>query len=408
MKALAAALRYGFPARHLTVIGITGTDGKTTTVGMIVHILNAHGFPCGSASSAAFRIRDSIEPNPGQKTSPSPFVLQRFLRRLVREGCTHAVLEYSSHGLVQSRLAWTWPAVAGITNTAEEHLDYHGSMEHYRRDKSLLFRMLRGQGTKVLNADDATAQDYGAIPSAATILYAPTRDLTAVTSMPTGCTATATLNGQALALRLAIPGAFNLENALCALGCATAVGVPLADAVAAIATFSGTPGRMERIDEGQPFAVFVDFAITPQAMEKTLTTVRQMVGADHRVLVLTGSCGDRMREKRPVIGRLCSTLADVTVITDDESYTEDPLSVIDAVWAGVDPSTTDAHKIIDRHAAITFILAQATPGDAVVLCGLGSYPSRMTPKGPIPWNEQEIVREALRNGGIRRKEPYKK
>jgi UDP-N-acetylmuramyl tripeptide synthase len=152
---------------------------------------------------------------------------------------------------------------------------------------------------------------------------------------------------------------------------------------------------MERIDEGQPFAVFVDFAITPQALEKTLTTVRMMVGSDHRILVLTGSCGDRMKEKRPIIGELCSTLADVTVITDDESYTEDPLRVIEDVWVGVNQSHIEAHKIIDRREAIRFILSQARPGDAVVLCGLGSYPSRMTPQGPIPWNEQEIVRGEL-------------
>lgn len=394
-KAFTAALRYGFPAKKLTVIGITGTDGKTTTVGMIAHILHECGIAVGSLTSAAMRVRGDIEPNPSQKTSPSPFVIQRFLRRLADDSCTHAVLEYSSHGLVQGRLDWTWPRIAGITNTAEEHLDYHGTMEQYRRDKGILFMMLGGHGVKVLNADDATAALYESIPSDTTVLYSPKHDLTDIRSQPSACCARATIGGATADVQLRIPGTFNLENALCAIGCAMSAGVPLADGVRAIGTFPGTVGRMERIDEGQPFSVFIDFAITPQAMEKTLSTIRAMVGTDHRVLVLTGSCGDRMKEKRPVIGRLCSQLADVVVITDDESYTEDPAAIIDDIWNGVDPSQTDARKIPDRREAIAFILSQAKPGDAVVLCGLGSYPSRMTINGVMPWNEQEIVRRML-------------
>ncbi len=396
-KALVAAARYGFPAKKLTVIGITGTDGKTTTVSMIAHILHERGIACGALTSAAVRVKDLLEPNPSQKTSPSPFVVQKFLRRLVDAGCTRAVLEYSSHGLVQGRLDWTWPVVAGITNTSEEHLDYHKTMEQYRRDKWLLFRMLGNRGTAVLNADDGSFFLYRTLPQPHAVhAYSPSKQLTNIVSAPSSCSATAQIDGTAHELRLSIPGTFNLENALCALGCTSALGIPLPDAITAIKTFVGTAGRMERIEEGQPFSVFVDFAITPQAFEKTLATVRAMVGKDHRVLVLTGSCGDRMKEKRPVIGRLCSQLADVTVITDDESYEEDPRKVMEEVWAGVDQTTTDAHKIFDRREAIAFILAQARPGDVVVLCGLGSYPTRMTPNGPIPWNEQMITRTLLR------------
>lgn len=396
-KALAAATKYGFPARRLTVVGITGTDGKTTTVGMTAHILRAAGKTVGSLSTAYLRINDEQEWNTTQKTSPSPFVVQKFLRRIADAGCTHAVLEYSSHGLVQGRTLFTWPTVAAITNTAMEHLDYHKTMEQYRKDKSILFRMLKGKGSKVLNADDGTFEAYMKIPSAQTLVYSPNHDLLNVRSEPTGSQAKAMIGDDIFELKLSIPGAFNLENALCAILCAEALGVPMAEGVKHVATFRGTPGRMEKIDEGQPFSVFVDFAITPQAFEKTLTTVRQMVG-DKRVLVLTGSCGDRMKEKRPVIGKLCSDMADVVVITDDESYAEDPRKVMEEVWAGVDKAKADAHKIFDRREAIAKILSLAKPGDAVVLCGLGSYPSRMTPSGPIPWNEQEIVRELLRTG----------
>ncbi|TSC79390.1 MAG: UDP-N-acetylmuramoyl-L-alanyl-D-glutamate--2,6-diaminopimelate ligase [Candidatus Peregrinibacteria bacterium Gr01-1014_25] len=420
-KAFAAALRYGFPARRLTVIGITGTDGKTTTVGMVAHILRATGRRVGMLSTASIRVGDAVRGNPSQKTSPSPFVVQKWLRACVDAGCTHAVLEYSSHGLVQFRTHWTWPAVAAITNTAMEHLDYHGTMEQYRRDKGILFHMLGGGGTKVLNADDATYAMYTRIPSDNTITFAanqmaddgwqmmksdishlPSRisQLWASDVMSTPKETSADIHCSLLAtrcpLRLPIPGAFNASNALCALGCAEALGIPLQETVAALASFTGVPGRMERIDEGQPFSVFIDFAVTPQAFEKTLTTVRQIVGPGKRVLVLTGSCGDRMKEKRPLIGAICSEKADVIVVTDDESYAEDPRSVMEDVWAGVDQSRTQAHKIFDRREAIARILALAGPGDAVILCGLGSYPIRMTPSGPIPWNEQEITRTLLR------------
>ena len=171
-KSFAAALCYGFPARNLTIIGVTGTDGKTTTVGMTAHILHESGIAVGALTTAFFRIRGRTEPNPTQKTSPSPFMIQRFLRRLVSEKCTHVVLECSSHGLVQARLDYTWPLVAGITNLTPEHLDYHRSMEEYMQAKARLFHMLNGRGTKVLNAEDDTVHAYRLIPTQHTILYA--------------------------------------------------------------------------------------------------------------------------------------------------------------------------------------------------------------------------------------------
>ena len=420
LKAFFAALRYGFPARKLVVIGITGTDGKTTTVMMTHRILIHSGIAAGALSTASLAVRENIEGNTAEKTSPSPFVVQQFLHRLVREGCTHIVLEYSSHGLVQSRLAWTWPVVAAITNTAEEHLDYHGSMEQYRRDKGILFRMLNGKGTKVLNADDGTFAMYREIPSERTIEYSGQRTTdsglreTNVSLWLSGTSITSAGSSALLQMRtsevrgprsevlsstLSIPllGFFNLSNALCAISCATALGIPLDTCCEALKTFRGIPGRLERIDEGQPFSVFVDFTVTPQAFRATLTTVRQLLQPGQRLLVLTGSCGNRMREKRPVIGRLCSELADVIVLTDDEPYTEDPQRIIDDIRAGVLPGKGEVHTMLDRREAIAFTLRQARPGDAVLLCGMGSYPIRVTAAGPIPWNEQKIVRGMLKN-----------
>lgn len=401
-KALIAALRYGFPARSLTVIGVTGTDGKTTTVGMIAHILQNAGIRAGALSTAFLQIGAQRSENATQKTSPSPFLIQKFLRRLVREGCTHAVLEVSSHGLVQGRLSYTWPLVAAVTNVTPEHLDYHGTMEQYRRDKGLLFSMLRSNGTKVLNYEDESLPLYQAIGAGRTITYGQREGadlrITDLRTTTSGSAAALQWQAHSSQLLLPIPGSFNLENACCAVACSQAVGVSVPTAVRALASFTGIAGRMERIDEGQSFSVFVDFTVTPAAYEKTLKTLRSMLPAGRRILVLTGSCGDRMREKRPIVGHLCSMLAEVVVVTNEDPYTENPQAIIDEVWAGIDQTKTEAHRIFDRREAMAFLFSRAQPGDAVILCAKGSDTTMMTASGQIPWNERAIARELLRAG----------
>lgn len=399
-KAFAAALRYGFPARALTVIGITGTDGKTTTVGMVAHILERSGRSVGAASTAFLQINNERSENTSHLTSLSPFVLQRFLRGLVGKSCEFAVVEMSSHGLVQGRTDFTFPAVAAITNTAPEHLDYHGSMDRYRNDKAKLFRMLRGKGTKILNGKDETYAAYVKIPSGKTIVYGTRMGDLRIENVHAGKTATTgTLlwsDGSERALTLPIPGTYNMDNALCAVSCALAVGIGLDESVAALADFTGIPGRMERIDEGQTFGVYVDFAVSPQAYEQTLKALRDMTGNNGRVMVLCSSCGNRMREKRPQVGRICSELADVVVVTEDETYGEDPYDVMEEVWAGVDQSKTDARKIFDRREAIAFLFRNAKEGDTVVLCGMGPFSTFTKLSGRIPWDERRIAREILR------------
>lgn len=401
-KAWLAAWKYGYPAKRLSVIGITGTDGKTTTVAMVAHILEHAGIRCGALSTAFVKVDGTMEWNATQKTSPSPFIIQSFLKRLQESGCTHAVLEVSSHGLVQGRLNYTWPRIAGITNTTPEHLDYHGTMEQYRRDKGLLFRLLDGTGAKILNRDDDSYVPYLSIPTASTVTYSRSTqaDLWLTDEQVDAQSVHASLHiaGESATadLELMIPGDFNLENALCAIGCARAAGVDLHACLVALKTFPGVAGRFESIDEGQPFAVYVDFTVTPAAYEKTLATLRQMIAPGKRILVLTGSCGDRMREKRPKVGGICSTLADVVVVTNEDPYTEDPERIIEEVWAGVDRSKCDAYKIFDRREAMRFLLRKAQPGDAVIFCAKGSDTTMWTEKGQIPWNEREITRELLR------------
>ncbi len=396
-KALAAAVRYGFPGKKLTVIGITGTDGKTTTVGMVAHILHANGIKIGALSTAFFRIGDRIEWNATQKTSPSPFIIQKFLRDLVDAGYTHAVLEYSSHGLVQGRMNYTYPAIAGITNMSEEHLDYHGSMDEYIRAKGLLFEMLKEHGTKVENFDDISFEYLRNIRvDADAVAYSPKSQFKKITPHPSSVSATLRLNGVDYDFTLPIPGVFNLHNALCALCCVHEIpGISDAKAIEALTSFTGIPGRMEQIDAGQDFHVFIDFTVTPQSYEATLSTLKAALPSGKRLLVLTGSCGDRMKEKRPIVGKIVSNYADVMVVANEDPYTEDPENIIDEVWAGVDQSKTDAHRIFDRRKAIEFLLSEAKSGDIVILCGKGSDTTMWLKDGQIPWNEREIVREIL-------------
>jgi len=400
IKAFVAAAFYGFPARSLTVIAVTGTDGKTTTVGMVLHIVRAAGFSAGALSTAFLQVKDRQEWNQTQKTSPSPFLIQKFLRRLVRAGCTHAVLEVSSHGLVQGRLNFTWPLVGAVTNVTPEHLDYHGTMEQYRADKGRLLLMLRAGGTKILNRTDESFATFNAIETTHTLTFgsAQAADFwhSDMRVTPEGVRATLHAQGTALPIALSVPGSFNLENALCAIACCQAIGIAPKQSIEALRSFTGVAGRMERIDEGQPFAVFVDFTVTPAAYEKTLTTLRAMLAPGKRILVLTGSCGDRMREKRPIVGHICSTLADIVVVSNEDPYTEDPQKIIEEVWTGIDQSQCEAHKIFDRREAISFLFAHAEPGDAVILCAKGADTTMMTAAGQIPWNERAIARELLR------------
>lgn len=406
-KAFVAALRYGFPARRLYVVGVTGTDGKTTTVGMLAHVLQKSGRETAALSTAFFQTGADVRWNATQKTSPGPFAIQKFLRGAVKAGCTHAILEYSSHGLLQGRTWFTWPKVAAITNLSEEHLDYHGTMEEYLKAKKILFRMLRGKGTKVLNGDDRSYKDlidvrsfrtvvtsaspkHGAIMvGTATLLWLDTEEGKDLVHVESGHK-----EQERHPLSLQIPGGFNRMNALTAMGCAIGCGVSAAEALEALSTFPGIPGRMERIDEGQPFKVYVDFTVTPQSYESTLSALK--AECQGRLLVLAGSCGDRMKEKRPVVGKIVSEYADVAVIANEDPYTEDPRAIIDEVWAGMDHAKVQGHRIFDRREAIAFLLKEAKPGDTVVFCGKGSDTTMWLKEGKVPWNERQIVRELLK------------
>ncbi len=417
--ALVAAARYGFPARKLFVIGVTGTDGKTTTVGMLAHILQKSGRETAALSTAFYQMGADVRWNTTQKTSPGRFAIQKFLRNAVKRGCTHAIIECSSHGLLQGRTWFTWPRVAAITNLSEEHLDYHGTMKEYLKAKKILFMMLKGKGTKVLNGDDRSYKDLIDVQSFRTVVTSASPKHGAIV---VGTATLLWLEGEEKEaesreqkaesrtmvhvesghkeqerhpLLLQIPGEFNRMNALTAVGCSIGCGIPPGDALASIATFPGIPGRMEAINEGQPFKVYVDFTVTPKAYESTLSALK--AECTGRLIVLAGSCGDRMKEKRPLVGKIVSHYADIAIIANEDPYTEDPRAIIDDVWNGMDHSTTQGHRIFDRREAIEYALKEAKPGDTVVFCGKGSDTTMWVATGQVPWNERQVVREILQS-----------
>ncbi len=406
-----AAFLAGYPARTLTVTAITGTDGKTTTVSMITHILRSCGKKVAAASTAYLDIDGTRVPNATQKTSLSASDIQRFLRKVARAKCEHVVLEASSHGLLQGRLAGISITVAGVTNVTMEHLDYHGTMKEYIRAKSLLFQALRKQGTKVINADDVSYDCFSRIPSASTIAYSPSVQLSRIQSLGSAVSATLTYDNVEYHLSLPISGTFNLSNALCAICCTSALGIPVSSSVQSLTTFIAPSGRMERIDRGQTFHVFVDFTVTPVAYERTLDSLRGSLSEGGRLIVVTGSCGDRMPEKRPLVGAICSRKADIVIVTNEDPYTEDPEKIIDEVISGVtdmmryqsehdfkaDPHPPDRYciRVSDRMDAITLALSLARTGDSVIFCGKGADITMMTASGQIPWHEKELVERAI-------------
>jgi len=410
LATLSAAF-HGFPARQLTVIGVTGTDGKTTTCTFIQAILEAAGHRTGLVTSVSARIGEAEQDTGFHTTTPEAPAVQSYLAQMVAAGARYAVLESTSHGLAQHRLDACEFDVAVVTNITHEHLDYHGTYEAYRAAKARLFESLSTSVRKpgvdkvaVLNADDASFACLQPIPADRQIIYGVDRpaDITARTIElhPDGVCFQAVTPAGEFPVTVHIPGRFNVSNALAAIATTYALGMRPAAMSAGLASVAGVPGRMERIDEGQDFTAIVDFAHTPGALEKALQQARAMVGAGGRVICVFGCAGLRDVAKRPWMGAISGRLADLTVITAEDPRTEDPAVIMDAIAAGCRQAGRREGegyvKIGDRAAAIAYAVHTARPGDLVITCGKGHERSMCYGTVETPWNEQETLRTAIR------------
>lgn len=413
-KGMAAAFLFRFPGRKLVIIGVTGTNGKTTTTHMVEHILRTAGKPTGMISTVQFNIKGKVKPNKTKKTTLSPFRTQAFLRKCVRQKVEYVAIESSSHALHQSRL-WGVPFRVGVlTNITHEHLDYHRNMEKYKDAKKLLFRWVRkytrkkspmsaqvvGGGVMVLNTADQYYDDFRQLTGPTQIAYGfgqGNLQANHVTYSRFGSKFSMEFGGDNIGIELKIPGPYNVENALAAAGAALACKCSLDEIKRGLESFEGVPGRMERISSPKGFDVIVDFALTPDALTKLYSTIRET--APGRVIGIIGATGERDREKRPMLGKIVAEHTDLAIVTDEEPYSEDPMTIMAAVLFGAKQTNKKMDKdlflIADRYKAIEYAIQQAKPGDTVVVTGMGNFTTRSLNKGPIPWDEREIVREII-------------
>jgi len=397
LGAVAAAV-HGDPTRALTVVGVTGTNGKTTCATLLEAVLTAAGRRAGLIGTIVTRI-DGQEVS-GVRTTPEATDLQRLYRRMLTVGVDSVAMEVSSHGLELGRVNGTRFAVALFTNLTHDHLDFHGSMDAYFAAKARLFTP-EFTGAGVVNVDDrwgarlaeqatvpVTTVSCGAVPEADVVA-------TDIRADATGSGVMARIDGQQLELAIGMPGMFNVANALMVLTAARVLGIRSSAVAATLEHPPAVAGRMERIEEGQPFTVLVDYAHTPDSLARVLEATRAIV--DGRVLVVIGCGGDRDREKRPAMGAAAVSGADHAFFTNDNPRTEDPRSILDAMVVGARPVAGARWTVEpDRRAAIAAALQTAQPGDAVIVAGKGHETGQQLADRTVPFDDREVTRALLR------------
>ena len=404
--AVAAAAFHEWPARALAIVGVTGTNGKTTTVGLLRALLDDVDAPAASIGTLGVLLGAAGEtlPGGGGLTTPGPVELQRLLRHLHERGVRRVAMEVSSHSLDQRRVEGIGFAAAVFTNLTRDHLDYHGDMAAYRAAKLRLVGLLNTNGVALFNVDDTAWQDAPAAPRSLTFGVAQPADIGArdVTYTSSGCHFLLVAPTGALPVSLPLIGDFNVSNALAAAGAAYALGVSLPDIASRLSRAPQIPGRLERLHTAP--VVLRDYAHTPDALERALQAVRPFArgsasdaplgnGADanpaSRLIVVFGCGGDRDRGKRPVMGEIAERLADVAVLTSDNPRTEDPERILDDIEAGM--IKRQHVRIEDRRAAIAHALHIAMPHDVVLLAGKGHETYQIRGTTSHPFDEREIV-----------------
>ncbi len=409
-----AAAFYGHPGRKLTVIGVTGTDGKTTTSNLLYQILVAAGLKTGMISTVNAVIGDEILDTGFHVTTPDAHDVQRYLAKMVESGLTHVVLETTSHGLAQHRVDASQYDIAVVTNITHEHLDEHGSYENYRAAKGRLFELLadtvdKPQGNPrlgVLNMDDQ--KSYGYLSSLLThqssrqVSYGLTSaaDIHAenITYSSSGLAFEIAGKDFCIPTRIRLVGAYNVLNCLAAFSAAVVgLGIDPRTAAQGLANLPGIPGRMEVIDLGQDFTAIVDFAHTPNALKVTLETARQMTKG--RVISIFGSAGLRDREKRRLMAETSAELADISILTAEDPRTESLDDILAEMAAGAAArgglEGETFYRVRDRSEAIKFALRLARPGDLVIACGKGHEQSMCFGTTEYLWDDRTAMRAAL-------------
>jgi UDP-N-acetylmuramoyl-L-alanyl-D-glutamate--2,6-diaminopimelate ligase len=399
--AIAAANFFGHPADALQLVGVTGTNGKTTTAYLLDSILRAAGRTSGLFGTIAYRTPQATVA--AATTTPESLDLQSFLSEIARAGGTHAVLEASSHALAMDRLWGCQFAVAVFTNLTRDHLDYHKSFEAYFAAKRRLFEGT-GKGPAragIVNADDPYGERLENIATR-TLRYGlrsgeiTTRKFTLTAA---GLDFEAETPAGAISVRSHLVGRTNVYNILAAIGAAVALEIAPAAIAAGIAQLESVPGRFERVDSGQPFLVVVDYAHTDVALANLIATSRELLSDGGRILTLFGCGGDRDRAKRPLMGEAAGHASDFVVLTSDNPRSEDPLLIINDALVGLQRTEAEYRIEPDRERAIGLVLEQARAGDIVLIAGKGHENYQVLSDGTIAFDDREVARRWLARMG---------
>ncbi|MGV9002123.1 MAG: UDP-N-acetylmuramoyl-L-alanyl-D-glutamate--2,6-diaminopimelate ligase [Candidatus Saccharimonadaceae bacterium] len=398
-----AAARYGFPARKLRVIGVTGTNGKTTTTFFIQKMLNEAGIKTALTSTVAFGVGDDIERQMEHMTTTKASILQSRLKNFARQGAEWAIIETSSHALAQNRV-WGIPfEVAVLTNLTHDHLEYHGTFENYREAKRKLFKIANKHGMRfgVVNADDPSAEIFASTVDNSTTYGIKQGEILAsnIQLSNSGSTYTATVGTDTYNIDIKIPGEFNVSNSLAALAVGRKLGLSKEQIEHGLAALEFVEGRMNAIEEGQTFKVLVDFASTPDGFEKFFTSVRPLVRG--KLIAVFGSAGRRDESKRAEQGRIAGRYADVVIATEEDDRDDDGAKILRQIGEGATESGKIQNETLflvpNREEAIGLAFTMASEvDDMVVLLGKGHEKTIERVDGEYSWNESEAARAALR------------
>jgi UDP-N-acetylmuramoyl-L-alanyl-D-glutamate--2,6-diaminopimelate ligase len=399
----AADAWFGQPSRTLHVVGVTGTDGKTTTCFLAEAVLRAGGRRPGLIGTVELGIGDERMPNRNRNTTPEALELQALLAEMVDAGNDSVVMEATSHGLAQARTRNVDFDIGILTNLTSEHLEFHGTLERYRAAKAMLFEQAP---FSILNVDDPSFAYFRDRAAGSVTTYGVRADAdvraTAVDATATGTAFDVTTDGWSGRVALRLPGSFNVHNALAAMALARVEGIALEVAARALGAVPGVPGRMETVNLGQPFGVVVDYAHTADSLGKVLRVLRPLTRG--RLIALFGSAGERDPTKRPAMGRVAAELADVSIVTDEDPRLEDPGAINQAIADGALSAGARQGETLfvidDRPAAIGHAIGLAREGDVVLLAGKGHEQSIIYGTESRPWDEKDVARRVLRGLGF--------
>lgn len=388
MFAWLLAATYGFPAHRMTVIGVTGTKGKSSVSDMLFSVLHHAGYPAAVAGTIRFAIGDESEPNLFKMTLPGRGFIHAFLGRAHKQGARFAVIELTSESVRQHRHRYLSLNALVFTNLQKEHIESHGGLEQYAAAKLQIGKELARSPKRpraiIANSDDPRSEPYLALPVEEHLPFS----YDDVTDVILGA-GTVAFTYQDIRFNLKLPGSFSIMNALAVIRAASFVGVPLPVIAEALAKLERIPGRTERIDEGQDFQAIVDYAHTPDSLRALYEAY-----PCRRICVLGNTGGGRDTWKRPEMGRIAEEYCDTVILTNEDPYDEDPQAILDAMAAGMERAP---EIIMDRRAAIAHALSLAQSGDAVLITGKGTDPYIMEANNTrTPWSDAEVVREELR------------